>query len=192
MEIESFDINVKSLSYGSEEISLTFGNQEIPFWASYIGPEPISSLVESLVGLEDEIENVDFTRYFISWSDEPGSLDFEMYKNKFEDHILLKIKFDNCDTGQYHKTGNWEFEMAYSLYKQTVLNTALKALKKFGLIGFNDSWANGKETFPFCSLISLLGGQTLYHEESDSFRSNIFDELALLTNKLSIWQEQNT
>lgn len=192
MKVNSFSISVKSLSFGSEEITLIFDGQEIPFYASYIGPEPISSLVESLVRLEEEIENMDYTRYHITWSDEPGTLDFEMSKEKFEDHIQIKIKFDNCGIEQYHKTGNWEFEMPYSLYRQTVLNTALKVIIEYGLNGLNDSWADGKDTFPFGSLVSLLGGQSAYHEESDSFRSNILDELKVLTDSIAKWQEQNT
>lgn len=192
MKVDSFDINVNSLSFGSEAITLTFDGQKVPFYASYIGPEPVSSLIESLVGLEEEIENMDYTRYFITWSDEPGTLDFEMYKDKFEDHILIKMKFDNCGIEQYHKTRNWEFEMQYTLYRKTVLNTALKVITEYGLNGLNDSWADGKDTFPFGSLVSLLGGQSSYHKESDSFRSNILDELKVLTDSIAKWQEQNT
>lgn len=185
MKVDSFDINIKSISFGSEEIILSFGGQEITFCSSYIGPEPISSLIESLIGLEEKMEDRDNTRYFITWNDEPGTLKFEMYKDKFEDHILIKIKFDNCGVEPYHKTGIWKFEMPYSLYRQTVLTTALKVLTEYGLNGLNDSWADGKDTFPFCSLVSLLGGQSSYHKESDSFRSNILDELKILTDSIA-------
>jgi len=192
MKVDSFDIYIKSISFGNEEITLSFGGQKIPFYSTYMGPEPISSLIESLVGLEEEIDNMDYTRYFITWSDEPGTLDFEMYKDNYKDHILIKIKFDNCGIEQYHKTGNWEFDMPYSLYRKTVLNTALKVITEYGLNGLNDSWADGKDTFPICSLISLLGGRSSYYKESDSFRSNILDELKVLTDSIVKWQEQNT
>lgn len=40
-------------------------------------------------------------------------------------------------------------------------------------------------TLSICSLVSLLGGQSSYHKESDSFRSNILDELKILTDSIA-------
>lgn len=185
MKVESFFIEIKSLSFGSEEISLHFDAQEISFNATYMGPEPLSSLIESLVGLEEEIANQDYTRYFITWSDEPGTLDFEFYKDNFEDHILIKINFDNCAPDPYHKKDDWEFEMSYSLYKKAILETALKVLNKYGLNGFDDSWADGKDTFPLCSLVSLLGAESTYQKDGDCYCSNIFKELTLLKDAIN-------
>lgn len=182
--VQLFEIDIQSLSYGTENIVLVFDSQKIPFSASYIGLEPLSSLIESLIGLEEEIINMDHTRYFITWQDEPGWLKFEMYKDNVSDHLTIKILFDNCGEGLYHKRGEWEFAMTYSLYKETVIKAALNALNKYGLNGFNDSWADGKDIFPLCSLISLLGAKSDFDKEGGYFHSNIFGELQLLSKAL--------
>ena len=85
-------INVKSISFGSVDIELIFGDTVIPFCASYIGPEPISTLIDSLIALEWKlIENADQC-YNVAWADEPGYLKLEMWKKKQSDKLHLEIK----------------------------------------------------------------------------------------------------
>ena len=96
MNVNSFDIEIKSLSWGSEDIVLTFDNQEISFYATYMGREPLSSLIKSLIVLEEEIENSDYTLCFTKWCSEPGVLDFEMYKDKGRDHMRMKPGETHC------------------------------------------------------------------------------------------------
>ena len=183
MNVNSFDIEIKSLSWGSEDIVLTFDNQEVSFYASYLGEEPLSSLIESLIALEEEIENLDYTRFFIQWHSEPGVLDFEMYKDKGKDHMKIIIKRDDDNMDVSDDSVAETFELPYSLYKKTVINTALKALIKYGVKGFNDSWSDGTETFPLCSLISLLTKSSSFNEES--CHSDIFEELECIRKALN-------
>lgn len=185
MKVESFNIELKSLSWGTEEILLRFDTQLISFSATYMGLEPISSLIYSLVSLEHEIDNEDFTRYKFAWCDEPGTLDFEIHKANYNDYILVRIKYDNCASDPYHKNDDWEFEMHYSLYRKTILEAALKVLNKYGLNGFSDSWADGKDTFPLCSLVSLLGAKSTYQKDGDCYCSDIFKELTLLKDSIN-------
>lgn len=185
MDVNSFDIKIKSLSWGSEDIVLTFDNQDISFHASYIGEEPLSSLIESLIALEEEIINLDYTHFFIKWQSEPGVLDIEMKKDKGKDHmkIIIKRDDDNMDVGD--GTGAKTFELPYSLYKKTVIDTALKALVKYGVKGFNDSWSDGTETFPLCSLISLLTKTSSFNKTEESFHSDIYEELNCIRQALN-------
>lgn len=185
MKIDRFSIKVKSVSYGCEDISLFFNDQEIYFFASYMGYEPVTTLIKSLVWLERDVEGVDYMTTSFEWLDEPGSLKFDLRKDLQEDHILIRIKYDNCvDDSLYHREKDWCFEMPYSLYRQTVLDTALRVLKEYGLNGFNESWADDPDTFSICSLISLLGNELSYHEEGDNFHSDLMGEFKLLAKKM--------
>ena len=185
MNINSFDIEIKSISWGSEDIVLTFDNQEISFYASYIGLEPLSSLIESLIALEEEIENLDYTQFFIQWHSEPGVLDLEMYKDKGKDHMKIVIKRDNDNMEVGDDTVAETFELPYSSYKKTVIDTALKILIKYGVKGFNDSWSNGTETFPFGSLVSLLTADSSFNKAKEDFHSDIFEELECIRQALN-------
>ena len=184
MNVNSFDIEIKSLSWGSEDIVLIFDNQEISFYASYIDIEPVSSLILSLIALEEEIENLDYTRFFIQWHSEPRVLDFEMYKDKGKDHMKIIIKRDDDNMEVSDRTTGISFELPYSLYKNTVITTALKALVKYGLKGFNDSWSNGTETFPLNSLMSLLTVDSSFNKAKEDFHSDIFEELECIRQTL--------
>lgn len=185
MKIDRFSIKVKSLSYGCEDISLFFNDQEIYFFASYMGYEPVTTLIKSLVWLERDVEGVDCMTDSFEWLDEPGSMKFDLRKELQEDHIRIRIKYDNCvDDPSYHREKDWCFEMPYSLYRQTVLGTALRVLKEYGLNGFNESWADNPDTFPISSLISLLGNELSYNEEGDNFHSDLMGEFKLLAGKM--------
>ena len=83
--VTDIKVNVKSICFGSEDIELIFGDTVIPFYASYLGPEPISTLIDSLIALEIElILNADQS-YYVRWADEPGYLSLEMWKKKESD-----------------------------------------------------------------------------------------------------------
>lgn len=102
MKVDSFDIKIESLSWGSEDIILTFNGQDISFYASYIGVEPLSSMIESLIALEEEYLNLNYSRYFTKWQSEPGVLDFEMNKDKGKDHMKIIIKRDDDNRRLFH------------------------------------------------------------------------------------------
>lgn len=185
MNVDSFDIKIESLSWGSEDIILTFNDQNISFYASYIGVEPLSSMIDSLIALEEEYLNLNYTRYFTKWQSEPGILDFEMNKDKGKDHMKIIIKRDNDNMDVSDDSVAETFELPYSLYKKTVINTALKALIKYGVKGFNDSWSDGTETFPLCSLISLLTKSSSFNKAEESCHSDIFEELECIRKALN-------
>ena len=56
-------INLKHIEVGSELIELVFGETTIRFYATYVGEEPLSTLIKSVVLLRDRIaENVDYSK----------------------------------------------------------------------------------------------------------------------------------
>lgn len=178
-------INVKSICFGSEEIKLIFGDIVISFNASYLGPEPISTLIDSLIALEvDLIENAD-QDYNVSWADEPGYLNFDMWKKKESDTLHLEINYNNEGDGIYHKEEKWELKISYKCYRKAILNESIRLLKEYGLDGFNQNWCDGKDTFPINSLLILLGNNSRYSKEKECSYSDIFSELRLLEQALN-------
>lgn len=183
--VTDIKINVKSLCFGSEDIELIFGDAVIPFYASYLGPEPISTLIDSLIALEVElIENVDQC-YNVTWVDEPGFLELEMWKKEDSDILNLEIKYNNEGDGIYHKEEDWGLELSYQSYRKVVLNESIRLLKQYGLDGFNHNWCNGNDTFPLNSLLILLGNTSKYDQEKECSYSDIFSEIKLLEGALN-------
>lgn len=173
-------INVKSICFGSEDIELIFGHTVIPFYASYMGPEPISTLLDSLIALEIElIENSD-PCYHVSWADEPSYLKLDMWKKKESDILHLGIEYNNEGDGIYHKEEKWEFELSYQCYRKAIINESIRLLKQYGLDGFNRNWCDGNDTFPLNSLLILLGNVSKFDQEKEYSYSDIFSELSLL------------
>ena len=183
--VTNIRINVKSICFGSEDIELFFGDKAISFYASYMGPEPISTLIDSLIALEVKlIENADQC-YNVAWADEPGYLNLEMWKKKESDMLYLEVKYNNEGDGIYHKEEEWEFELSYKCYRKAVLNESIRLLKHFGLDGFNRNWCDGNDTFPLNSLLILLGNTSKYDQEKECSYSDIFSEIHLLERMLS-------
>lgn len=178
-------INVKSICFGSEDLELIFGDTVIPFYASYIGPEPISTLIDSLIALEVElIENADQC-YYVAWVDEPGYLKLDMWKKKESDKLHLEVKYNNEGDGIYHKEEEWEYELSYQSYREAVLQESIRLLKQYGLDGFNQNWCDGNDTFPLNSLLTLLGNTSKFNQEKECSYSDIFSELRLLEGALN-------
>lgn len=46
--MEKIEIQVKSLSYGNEKIEMLLNGEWIGFYASYIGQEPLASLIQAV------------------------------------------------------------------------------------------------------------------------------------------------
>lgn len=182
--ITDIKINVKSICFGSEEIELIYGDMVIPFYASYLGPEPMSSLIDSLIALEVElIINADQS-YNVSWADEPGYLRLDMWKKKESDILHLEVEYNNEGDGIYHKEEKWEFELSYQCYRKAIINESVRLLKQYGLAGYNRNWDDGNDTFPLNSLLILLGNTSKYDQEKECSYSDIFSELRLLEEAL--------
>lgn len=182
--ITDIKINVKSICFGNEDIELIFGDTVISFYASYMGPEPISTLLDSLIALEVElIENADQS-YSVSWADEPGYLTLDMWKKKESDILHSEVKFNNEGDGEYHKEEEWELELSYQCYREAVLNESIRLLKQYGIDGFNKNWCNGNDTFPLNSLLILLGNTSKYNQETECSYSDIFSELKILARAI--------
>ena len=182
--VTNIRINVKSISFGCEDLKLIFGDTVIPFYASYMGAEPISTLIDSLIALEVEIIENSFQRYHVIWVDEPGYLDLKMTKDKDSDILNMEIEYNNEGEGIYHKEESWKFQLSYKSYREAVISESLRLLNLYGLGGFNQNWCDGYDTFPINSLLILLGNIDELKFKDDIFYSDIYNDLNLLRKAL--------
>ena len=176
----NIEVKLHEICVGSETISLTFGDIVIHYDPTYMGPEALSSLIDSVISLGyRETENIDTERFFTTWETEPGTLELSFYRNKITNKTLLKTVSDS------ENLNNLEIEFDFEEYKEAVIKESLRVLKTYGLRGFNESWSDGIDVFPINSLLVLLGADVNYNEKTWDCNSNIFTELDILKAALS-------
>ena len=168
-------INLKHIEVGSELIELVFGETTIRFYATYVGVEPLSTLIKSVVSLNDRAaENVDYAKFHIVWHSEPGFLKLNFRKNVITDIVVLKTE---SDTRTLH---NLEIHFNFNEYRNAVIKESLRVLKEYGLKGFNENWCDGDNVFPLNSLLTALGTTCTQMPDSWVVKSDIIAELEAL------------
>ncbi len=183
MKTDTFAINLKEISCGDCRLDLDFGSFVLPYNASYIGDEPLSTLIEAAYALQHGQHH----DYEIIWWDEPGYLRLHFSASSKSSDLTIKIA-QNLEDGDFNAANEKERQITLpqKLFFEAVINAALKALKKYGICGFNRNWCNDFDTFPLHTLLQLLGAdrelETIENEEG--LKSDIFEELELLQNAI--------
>lgn len=180
LENRPFSIDINNISFGWEYIKFNFGVTSIPFQSSYIGEEPLSELITSVSEFEENSN-----KYSIVLSDEPGFM--EIYLNKDDQTNLLNIDI-KCNVNEL-KT--WHITIEYKMFKQAIIDTALKILRRYGLRGFNKNWAAGTDIFPLNTLLTIMLGEPI-NNINQGYYSNIFDELESLKQILKNYGTEET
>ena len=169
--IEKFEFDIRDLSYGWETICLKFDKVSIVFRTSYVGEEPLSTLISSAADLQNEGDNV----CNLFWHSEPGHIELEIKrKEEIIDIVVKEEGKRQC------------FTMPFLLFSKAVVDAGLKALRKYGIRGFNDNWDRTMsfDYFPINSLLKLLGCDSVSDDALEEVRSNVFNELDLLIRRL--------
>lgn len=184
--VKDFDIEIERIVSGWEYIKLRFDDIEIPFEASYIGREPISTLVVSIFHLKNHLD-FNIEDYFAKWhwNDEPGKIRFEVKRSSTTDVLTIDIVLDKYDNGSDIK--QWHFKMPYVLYRNIVIKTALRQLKRYGIKGFHENWMADDFTELPTMLIAILSSETKSLSEdpiSTERFSDILSEIELLKQAL--------
>lgn len=177
--MEKIEIQVKSLCCGNEEIYMRFDEVKFSFYASCLGQEPISSLVQAVYELEEEgFYNMDSDELKyeseIRWLSEPGYL--KMMFNRKND--ILHIHLDTADDFE-NKTIMVEelhFSVPFKTFKEAVISESLRVLRKYGIRGYYKSWS---EDFPLGMLFSILGCSS-EQENMGNFTSSLSVECKFL------------
>ena len=156
MKVNSFKVNVSQSGVGCEDITLSFGeDMVINFTASYIGAEPLTTMIESLKDLESR----DSTSYI--WWDEPGKIKFRI-KRISSSLLSIRIDYDENESGRdIHQR---HILIPYDIYRQGIIDASIKALKEYGCTGFNKNWADGESAMFIGSLISILSPSSEFNK----------------------------
>lgn len=186
VQVTNFEIKVKSIRVGWEDLELIFDQIIIPFEASYIGREPISTLVVSIFNLENHLD-FNIEDYFAKWhwNDEPGKIRFEVKRSSTTDVLTIDIVLDKYDNGSDIK--QWHFKMPYVLYRNIVIKTALCQLKRYGIKGFHENWmADDFTELPTMLIVILSSEMKRLSEDPNSAErfSDILGEIELLKQAL--------
>ena len=83
---KKFEIDIRELSYGWETIELRFDSESILYKVSYIGSEPLGTLINSVVDMQE----VEDDKYHIHWEDEPGRIELLIEKKNYLVDITVK------------------------------------------------------------------------------------------------------
>lgn len=183
---DRFEIEITEFSFGWMKLVFKINGIEIPFTASYVGAEPLGSLIEAVNVLEECYEGCQESWCFLSWVREPGRSDIELVRNVCTDKLKININLDADLDEENESPRKWEIEdFDYSVFKRGVLKCVFSALQKYGLLGYSMTWhASDGYKFPFDALLKVLGVEANFDEETESFRSDIINDLRTIANNL--------
>lgn len=178
---KEFSIKIDNMFYGWESVVLNFNGIEIPFEASYIGDEPVSSLIVAVNALDCEYDSESSeSNYTFSWKSEPGVMELSFNHNLKSGKLFIEIM--RHDSGSPDESSRcWNIEMDYPIFRSAVIYATINTLQKYGILGFEQNWAVESFSFPLTALLSAMGATTFHDSEEDTFKSDIHNELSLLS-----------
>lgn len=163
VEIQELEIKVHTLQCGWEEIGIVSDYWNVLFNASYLGQEPVASLIHAVYELEfggtcrPSSDEVDY-EYDIQWVSESGSLSMEFRRIGEVLNIHLTQTLDYVVKSKF-KEDIW-FTIPFGMFKKEVIRVSLYLLKEYGICGYYESWSDKKD-FPLGILFRLvIGGCT--------------------------------
>ncbi len=178
-----FKVHVQHITYGWCGIELLINGKLIKFNASYLGPNPLASLIDvcfafyiarTSIGGDDKEEYSE--KATVTWLDEPGALRLEFKLSK-SDIVFIDIQSRDDDENileQWHET------IPYENFKDAIVAEGFRVLNAFGLYGYYVAWSDHKE-FPLSQLLRLTG--KLEPEwDGDNCSTNLSKELECLSN----------
>lgn len=177
--MEKVVIIVKSLCCGNEKIDIYFDDYRVSFYASYIGQEPMASLVQAVYELEEcgvcDLDN-DEVRYEsdVRWLSEPGFLTME-FRRMDE---ILHIHLTTAEDFEFKGIMSEEFSVSFGAFKDAVIRESLRILKTYGIKGYFESWSDQRD-FPLGMLLTLLGDRP-EQKKSGMYTSDLETECKLL------------
>lgn len=181
-----FQIEINDLSSGWESVALKFNGIKIPFEASYIGSEPLSTLIEAVEALDEEyISGSSESHYSFVWNDEPGLIELNFKHLLKTGQLSIEIKRSDDDDFNDSSYCHWEIEMGYSLFRKAVIDVIIEILGKYGIQGFNRNWQDGADTLPLGSLLNVLGAKSEFDQELKAYKSDFNKEISLLSKLMS-------
>lgn len=157
--MSQFRIHIQQIAYGWTDIKLLINDKVIICNASYLGPEPLWSLVNTCLSFyttkyeeNDEYEEEEY----ITWEKEPGALRLEMRLDRDRMvHFDIKEYEDNYKDDKV-VLQEWHEIVPFEKFRDAVVDEGFRVLNAFGLYGYYASWM-GKAEFPLPQLLRLTG-----------------------------------
>lgn len=172
--IENFSIRISNLAWGNEDIEMFFDEERLYFSAGYLSSDPLGDMVKIAAYF---INDEDSDHYVVKWDGEPVIMEFEVQRDlNCKDVLRISAK----TVGEYEGDEEYHFEVTLQAFKSAVIKEAIRVLKEYGIRGYDGSWCDGWDTFPLTSLLVLLGSTSKFDEDTDSYRSNLKEEISLL------------
>ncbi len=185
--ISDIEITVSEMAYGWQKIHLKFDDRQINFSGSYTGECPLSSLVTLVADIDADIENECIPdEIFIKWFDEPGALDMDVKYDGNNDDIIIRISYESLIRQGRIENPNEEyhFVVCHEALRNAVIKEASRMLRTYGLRGYNGNWADGMDNFPMSAFLRLLGNKSKFDSETDTYSSDLENEILLLKSIL--------
>lgn len=160
IEIQELEIKIHTLQCGWEKIEIVSDYWNVLFNASYLGQEPVASLIHAVYELEFGgtcrfgSDKVDY-EYDIQWISEPGYLNMEFLRTDEVLNVHLIKALDYVDKVRF-KEDIW-FTIPFGMFKKEVIRVSLCLLKEYGICGYYESWSDKKD-FPLGILFRLIAG----------------------------------
>ena len=180
--MEEFVFKYESYGFGCTTITMKAGTQEVVFYASYIGRNPLEDILEALT--EMVCDEYDDCQLF--WQTEPGTLRVIIEKEDSNAHILVDEIDQDVD---YHKVKNeqWvkRFDTVVPLTRlvDVVVKEAERNLLLHGIVGFSTDWCDHTDVFPISAYLRLKG--IGYECGDDNLRkSSLEEELRMIDSLL--------
>lgn len=186
MRAENISIKISNLAWGNEDIEILFDDERLYYSAGYCGTDPLGDLVKIAAYFIHNKDEDYYDHYSVKWDGEPGNMSLTVTRDETDKSLLhINVRetgdFTDPDTNQpWTQDENYHFDVSLEVFKEAVVKEAIRVLKVYGIRGYAGSWCDRWDTFPFTSLLILLGDKSSFDEESESYRSNVKGELQLL------------
>ena len=173
-----FKFSVKEIAVGWCDVEMIINDKVTNFNASYLGPNPLDSLIEACADFSDAYSDGEF---HIRWLREPGSLYIGL---KLDADQLLHLNIKLCSNERDDDVlEEWHETIPYDIFESAIIAEAFRVLKIYGIQGYRISWLNHTD-FPLALLLSLVSKEHPT-QQGDSYYTDIYSELKCLTNHLS-------
>ena len=145
--MSKFNFHVQKLSYGWSSVVMHINDKEIAYNASYLGEEPLASMIEACSDLIMEGGN-----YYINWYTEPGRLQIDLHLDA--ESGMLQI--DIFDKERLEQDKEWHETVPFKDFVDAIAHEGFRVLNAFGLYGYRQSWLSETD-FPLTMLLRLTG-----------------------------------
>ncbi len=153
--MNQFKIHIRYISEGWCGIELHLNDQIVGCEASYLGPNPLDTLVDACqsfyMSLYDEGEEFGKLERFV-WKKEPGSLRFEVQQNR---NGMLSFEIKEYGEGKV-VLKEWHGMVPFKDFLEAIVSEGFRVLNAFGLYGYRAAWM-GHTDFPLSQLLLLTG-----------------------------------